>query len=165
MRVADSVNVKAVLPSSTSHCVHGQYTHRITFSPLSVTINLFQRYCLSQAEFEATGSNAASIWWYVIPAILPGGCIQSVFPGKAFANCEITFLSMYRFGLPMSASMEGNEHYRFDYDNSRSIAAGQRITGTYSSWINCHQQPNGFVMPIVISCTDATPGNLSLSPL
>jgi hypothetical protein len=53
-----------------------------------------------------------------------------VFSGKGFANSEITFHSMVRFGLPVAATPEDNFHNGFDKDISGSIEAGARMSAT-----------------------------------
>jgi len=66
MRVGQGGNVKGVLTCWTSHCVSGQYTHRITHSPLPFALKGFQRYCLRQDNFCTPNRDTASIWSYDI---------------------------------------------------------------------------------------------------
>jgi hypothetical protein len=165
MRVAESGNVKGVLTCWTSHWVSGQYTHRITISPLCFAVKVFRRYCLNEANIGVPNRNAASIWSYVLPLTCWGGGIRSVFPQKAFANSEITILSLVWFGQPVSATPEGDYHNCLNDDISRSIEVGPRIFGTDIKRIHRQWRPKGLVLPVVVACMEATSVNLSLSPI
>jgi len=145
MWVADSGNVEGVLTCSMSYWVRHQYTHRITFSPLSFTVKVFRRYCLSHVNCRAPNCKAALIWSYVIPLTFSGGGIQSVFPGKAFANSVIAIHSKVRFSPPVSATPESNVHNFFSTDISQFIHARPKICVTNIRGIHHQWGPNGFV--------------------
>lgn len=101
---------EGVLTCSMCHWVSGQHTHRITFSALLFAVNGFSSYFFSQDNFGALNSIAASIGLYVKQLTFLGGGIWSPFPAKAFANFEITVLSMLQFNLPVLATPDGHVH-------------------------------------------------------
>jgi len=145
-----------VLTYSTSHWVSGQYTHRVTWSPLTVSIKVYQRYYLSQVNCGAPNHNTASIWASVIPLTFSGRVILSVFPRNAFADFKQAILSMIMFGAPVSENLEGNVHYCVDSYIFRHIDTGHGFIARVMIRLNSQLGCEGFYFPIVGPCPEAT---------
>jgi len=150
--------------SPISHRVSGQYTCWFTFIQLSSTVKVFQRYCLSQPTFQDPHCDAATMGSYMIPLILTGGGIWSVFTGNPFTHPVITIHNMIRLVLPVYATMEGRIYVYFNKDISRSTKVGPPIWSTVMIWRSHQWGPKIILLPIAESCMEGTVVILIQSP-
>lgn len=145
-----------MLTYSICHWVRSQCTHRVNFSPLAFSVQVYQRYCLSQVKYGAPNHNTAMIRVHIGSSSVSGGGIWCVFPGKASVNSEKTMLSMIRFGLPVSVTVEGSIIHCFDRYIFLFIEIGPRINTKDIRRINCQLGQKRFDTPIIGVCTEAT---------
>jgi len=145
-----------VLTCARSHRVGHQSAHRIIVSQLSFAVKVFDRYWVSEANFWATNRNAALTLSYIIPFTSWAWIIWSGFTAKAFAQSEITILSMMRFGLPCLQAQKVMSIIIL----TKMVLVQSRESGicaTEIRWINYHWGIKGFILPINVICLETTP--------
>jgi hypothetical protein len=120
---------------------------------------------LSQAIHGESYGHPQSICSYVIRLALSSGGCRSVFPGKCFGNSEISGLSIFRISLHLSPTPADNTKHHIQEVISGFLETEPRISTLEIGQINSQRGPQGIILPIFVTCSEATPVILSLSPL